>query len=417
MAAFNYRQLIRQVPARTWQFYFQTRKIDLPVDHDWAMPVEKLAKRLIAAVEALETDRAKTILAELRRVHAFANRRGIYALRNAAMPGAALHDDFHELTSDAERALWVMANWPGLFGAAEAFLAVDLRIGARGWKRLKIPPCEHLFRGQADIDALRVALATAFTPRKGTPRACQIETLDRHLDGGVQLGILIEDNPQRQLEFGDDDRPYWRDTRPPMTIDLVLYPSSGVIDILAAGGQKTQTMVLTLFGTHILRQAIQPQAVAQPMFFLNRLRDGFELFDDSEVDLAAHRVEHIRCSQARVRSNLAPSCDYIIKPPGDKEAPDALACSRLHQLDHRLMSQGFNLIEAVVTLHFLPAGKARKGRVLHIELKQGGISNLRDMNEDDAKLTEALLQAWGVMERSVGTECLEQAEAPAELPH
>jgi hypothetical protein len=99
MAAFNYRQLIRQVPARTWQFYFQARKIALPVDHDWTMSIEKLAKRLIAAIEELEPHRAKIILAELRRVHAFANRRGIYALRNAATPDAALHDDFHQFTS------------------------------------------------------------------------------------------------------------------------------------------------------------------------------------------------------------------------------------------------------------------------------------------------------------------------------
>ena len=27
MAAFNYRQLIRQIPARTWEFYFQSRKL------------------------------------------------------------------------------------------------------------------------------------------------------------------------------------------------------------------------------------------------------------------------------------------------------------------------------------------------------------------------------------------------------
>ena len=37
MAAFNYRQLIRQIPARSWKFYFQTRKIVLPEDYDWDM--------------------------------------------------------------------------------------------------------------------------------------------------------------------------------------------------------------------------------------------------------------------------------------------------------------------------------------------------------------------------------------------
>lgn len=35
------------------------------------------------------------------------------------------------------------------------------------------------------------------------------------------------------------------------------------------------------------------------MFYLNRLRDGFELFDDSQVDPAFHRVERIRLSNKK----------------------------------------------------------------------------------------------------------------------
>ncbi|MCB1943744.1 MAG: hypothetical protein KDI53_17145 [Candidatus Accumulibacter sp.] len=417
MAAFNYHQLVRLVPARTWQFYFEARKIDLPVDHDWAMPFELLVKGLIVALEALDADLARTIYAELRRVHTLANRRGMFALRNAARPEAALHEDFAQLTSDAERALWTMLQWPDLFDTADAFLSVDLQIGVRGWKRLKISPCDQIFRGPEEINALRLALASAFTPRKGTLRACEIVTLDRHLDGGVQFGILIEDNPQRKAEFGDDDRVRWRDIRPPESMDVVIYPASGVIDILAPGGERTRKILLTHFAQHVFKRTIQPQAIAQPMFFLNRLREGFELFDDSEVDLAAHRVEHIRLSQVRVRSKLAPSCDYLIKPPGAKDAPDVLACVQSQGLEQTLMRSAFNIVEATVTLHFLPVGTKKRGRAAHIELKQGGISNLRDLTEDEAKLAEALLQAWGVMERSLGTADLEEAEAPAELPH
>lgn len=173
---------------------------------------------------------------------------------------------------------------------------------------------------------------------------------------------------------------------------------------------------MTLFGRIILKKAIQPQAILEPMFYLNRIRDGFELFDDSQVDLAAHQVEYIRLSQARLRSALPPLCDFIIKPTSERESPDALACVKSHQLDQRLLSSGFNIIEAVVTLYFLPSGSSRKGRVLHIELKQSGISNLRNMTEEDAKLSEALLLAWGVMQ-PIAANTVALTDVPASVSH
>jgi hypothetical protein len=62
------------------------------------------------------------------------------------------------------------------------------------------------------------------------------------------------------------------------------------------------------------------------------------------------------------------------------------------------MGGGFNIISAVVSLYFEPEGESRKGRTVHIGLKPTGISNLRDMEEADARLAEALMQALGVMQ-------------------
>jgi hypothetical protein len=400
MAVFNYRQFIRQVPGRSWKFYCQARRLTLPEGFDWDLPHEKLAAALIAFFENLNEAATNEFQRDLRLAHDFASRRGIDALRNAAPRDSPLHEDLPQMTSDAERALWAIVNWPQLVAPAAAILDFNLRSGKRGWKRLKIAPCPDLHRGDDEIKALEAALADAFTPRKGTPRACQIESLDRHLDGGVQLGILIEDNPQRQLEFGEDDRVHWRDTRPPQEMNLVIYSTTGVIDIIVPGGKKIQETVLTLFGRHILKTTIHPQAVTEPMLFLNRLRDGFELFDDTEVDLAAHQVQHIRLTQARVRSALPPQLDCTIRPNADRESPDVLASLQAHTLDHPLLGSGFNIIEATVSIYFLPSPTNRLGRTLHIDLKQNGISNLRDMNEEDARLAESLLIAWGVMQRA-----------------
>lgn len=47
MPAFNYRQLIRMVPPRTLQFYFQSRKVDLPEGIEWDSPIDKLGPSLL----------------------------------------------------------------------------------------------------------------------------------------------------------------------------------------------------------------------------------------------------------------------------------------------------------------------------------------------------------------------------------
>jgi hypothetical protein len=145
------------------------------------------------------------------------------------------------------------------------------------------------------------------------------------------------------------------------------------------------------------------------MFFLNRLRDGFELFDNSECDLAAHRVEHIRLSQAKVRAIHPPICDYLIKPPGEKDAPDVLACLTAQQISPILMGQDFNIIDAVVSLYFEPVQPGKASRVLHVDLKQSGISNLRDMEEADARLVESLLRALGVMQSPAAIKVVEES--------
>lgn len=414
MAVFNYRALIRQVPVRTWQFYFRSRSIPLPEGCDWQLPPERLVAAVVQATEALSPEVGRRVLGELRRVQALADRRGVDALRNVASPDAALHDDFAQLSSDAERALWAMANWPELFDAAEAVHAANLQIGKRGWKRLQIAPGETLFRGPEDLRALEMALAAAFTPRKGRPRACEIEALERHLDGGVQLSIRIEDDAQRRLEFGDDDRTFWRDVRPPLAMDVVIYPGSGVIDVLVPGGAQARHKVLHHVGCHVFRKELAPRAVKQPAFFLNRLRDGFDTLDDTRLDLAAHRVERIRLSQARLRAAQPPYCDYIVKPPGEKDAPDVLACLRGHQIDGRLLSHGFNVVDAVVSLYFLPTLPGKTGRVVHVELKQTGISNLRELDEADARLAETLLIACGVMQPPPAASA--SAEPLAEVP-
>ena len=397
MAALNYRDLVRQIPPHSWRFYFNARGIALAQDADWAQPAEILHKPILQALESLTDGLQHTVYGELLRIKAMAHPRGIQALCNTVPLGEAMLDDFEHHASDAERALWALANWPSRFKDAESFVRANAQVGKRSWRRLHVPPEPVLHCAHGDIDALRKTLAEAFTPRKGRPRACEIDVLTRHLDGGVQLDIRIEDNLQRSLEFGPDDCTVWRDVRPPLSMTAIVYPASGVIDLLMTGGDKARKKVLGPLGTHVFHSAIEPVAVPQALFLLNRLRQGVWPDEHSGLDLRDHGVAKARLLECRVRAIRPPACDFTIKSPADKDGPDALDCVREHKTDV-LMGQGFDIMDAVVSLYFEPVDDAKKHRVLHIGVKPTGIANLRDMEDADAKLSEALMRALGVMQ-------------------
>lgn len=399
MAAFNYRHFIREIPGSTWRIYLQARAIIAPEGFDWEAANKALADALIAFLDELEPAVQARLHAELRHVHKLGCRQGIQALRNAGNVDPAMQEDFERLRNDSERALWGLLNWPDVFKAAEALLQFDLGVGRRSWKRLAINTGEPVSRDEEDLRALRWALTEVFSKRKGPPRACHIDLYNRHLDGGVQLSLYVEDDPNDLLEFVEAGMQL-RPTRPALSFDLVYYPAAGVVDCCGRGGTKVQLPIVTLFARHLLKREVKPTAITQPTFFLNRLRDGFELFDGSEVDLAAHHVETIRLRRARLRSLHAPACDYWIEPPADKGRPDALACAQAHLKERDPFRSGFNIVEAVVSVYFAPSEGHKTGRVLNIEIKQSGISNLREMEAADAALAEALLKAWGVMDVS-----------------
>jgi hypothetical protein len=164
------------------------------------------------------------------------------------------------------------------------------------------------------------------------------------------------------------------------------------------GGARVHQPLVTLFARHLLKQAVEPQAVKQPMFHLNRLRHGLELPVDCDLDLGAYGVERIRLRQARLRSTQAPVCDLWVSVPAERSTTCALSASSEHLGDQDLFRGPYNLIEALISVSFIPTEPGKRGRVLNIDLKQSGISNLRELDEADAQLAERLLRTWRVSE-------------------
>ena len=76
MAAFNYRDLVRQVRNQYWEFYFQARKIELPEEAAWSQPEKDVQTSIQKGFDALDEGRLTSVYAELRRVKTMASVRG-----------------------------------------------------------------------------------------------------------------------------------------------------------------------------------------------------------------------------------------------------------------------------------------------------------------------------------------------------
>jgi hypothetical protein len=397
MTAFNPRHLVREIPARTWQAYLTSRSVAIPEAFDWDVDETVFCEALIALLERLEPGQQARLQAELRHVHALATTRGMDAILNASDNAAAIREDVALLRNPAERALWVLVHWPDTFMGAEALLRFDLGVGKRSWKRQTINVTAPVSREAVDVSALEQALSGVLSRRKGPRRACRVDICDRHLDGGVQVSVYLEDDPNDLVEFvGDGMRR--RTTRPATNLALVYYPDSGLVDTVGRGGARVHQPLVALFARHLLKQEVEPQAVRQPMFHLNRLRHGLELPEGSDLDLAAYGVERIRLRQARLRSTQAPVCDLWVSVPADGSTTCALSASSEHLGDQDVFHGPYNIIEALISITFVPTEPGKRGRVLNIDLKQSGISNLRELDEADAQLAEWLLRAWRVSE-------------------
>lgn len=398
MSAFNLQHLIREVPGKTWRDYLAARAIEVSPDFDWAAEEVPLAAALMAEFTRIaDHERVAAIHAELRRVHRLGNPKGVYALLNASHNCPELQETFEQLCNPLERALWALVHRPADFPIAERMLQFDRGFGTRAWKRHAIQVSEPVSRQADDVRAFQDKVSQLMSRRKGPQRACQVDICDRFLDGGVQVSLYIEDDPNDVVEFVEADMKR-RTTRPAGSMALVYHPLTGLVDSIGRGGAKVRVGVVTLFAKHLLKRDVKPAEVKQPMFHLNRLRYGLNFLDDRTFDPAAQGVDHIRLRQARLRSTKPPLGDFWVEAPADPDQASAYEFSAAHLGDWDLFRSDFNLIEAVISVQFVPSEPGKAGRVLSIALKHTGVSNLRDLSETDAQFAEALLKALQVSE-------------------
>lgn len=410
MAAFNYRDLIRLVPVSHWQLYCDSRCVEIPQSKPWDDTDEAQKQADIkAAIEALEGEQREKIYGELRQVLAMAKPQGMRALYNAVERWDGAVRQWEQMVSDAQRMLDALVCRPEALQTAQAILQADEQIGRKLWARLFISEGERMDISKEAVGALEKAISDSFTQPKAKPRACEIDVLNRHLDGSIQLDIRLEADQQRNLEFAEDNRTHWRDVRPTKPMTIIYHPVAGVLDMLVPGGKKARDKILPALGEHLFGKALQSLEKQAPLFLLNHLLQGLHPPSDSGLDLMSYGVSSVGLTHCRFKAQVEPALDIELRTK--PKATDVLKAIELRGLQ-ALVGTGYTLDQATVSLHF-EAGPKTKARILHMHLRPTGINNRSDMDEGDVLLCERLLQALGVMEQLPEPEAEDDAMGSA----
>ena len=225
---FNYRHFLRQVPAHTIRDFLVNRGVDIDQCVDCQADETKVARQLADAIEALDDDVGREIIADFERAYLLSDERGYTALLNATPDQVGLAKRLAELENGQERALRVLIEDDDLFRAAEEIRYFDYYIERSQGRRFQVQAGSELDRTDDAVNGFGAAVGAWFRKRDGSGLAFFAEVIDRYGNGSIQITLYIEDLPSNRPEF-EKRQLKRRTSRPSREAAVVYVPASGCV--------------------------------------------------------------------------------------------------------------------------------------------------------------------------------------------
>lgn len=400
MKIFNARHLLRHVSKPALEDFMSERGYAEHFQVDWELEEGPLAEALGKAVETFDAKEGldsdvrasrNEILAnwhhDLPRAFQMAHGPGTRAFLNACNNDEAVVAVFHE-RNDHEKALWMLAHHGDTFRAAELEVAFRARSNGKFWKKHRIPAGLDIPRSRVELEAFAHAVARLYR-HVGASGRTHVEITDRFLDGGVQITLYVE-GPKTDLpQFASDGF-----TRASVRIALetaILYnPHTGMVETIVKGGAKNHKAVLQLFGSLIVKQELEPEAIQAERYNLNAIRDGLELFED----WASVGIQKARLGRVTFVPTTSTAVTAIFGASPAIGEPDALAVA--HDLLHveTTLESEYNLSSTTVIVYKRPEGKSSH---FSFSCSASGSSTIKNLSEENQIIAQRLLLAWNVV--------------------
>jgi len=284
----SYRNFLRNLPIQSelLQGFLAQRGFDAGADFDWQTEEPKVARRLADRIAGYQPAAVRDqVIADLGRIGQLADAAGSRQMRTVCGDQAVFTEAFTTLETPEERALWLHENDLVKFEEAlEARFFDEQSIKASATRHdLKVK--RLLDRSPEARQALESAIAAFYRKRHGSGQSCEVEIIDRHLEGTVQLTVYVQDLSNHRVEF-DQGRLRRRRSFPAIELALNYSPHTGCADTVAKGGRDFHTVLAAVFAEHLLHHRVEPERIRPRTYPLGHLVHGVALADPERLGLA-----------------------------------------------------------------------------------------------------------------------------------
>lgn len=378
---------IRKTPVASLRIYFEHTGVDLPIAVNWNAPDAEVVRPLLQAVDEMSDEARARVKLDAERVNAMADEAGQVAIYSVIDDRAILDD----LANGHARALWLFLNDRTRFQRSEEARYTDERRRGRYWDGFVSMPGRKLNLDTTSLEAFTTALRARFASRN-----VHVDVFERTRsasDGAsfeiVQLTIYREGLPDDRFAFTNagvlERRPY----RPVFEAALTYEPATGVIEVVANGGESRAELAHFLT-RDLLGIEFRGEKVPLRKYDLDVLLTPHEFSTDPEDGIESVEIKLLRLvpfenNGERLTLECLRNADRTIW---------SMAAERFGP--HDPLVDGWRATQAKLTIKLRPKGDSKRGKTIPLTISMSGC-NLREQTEAEQLIGEKYLRRWGIL--------------------
>jgi LPS sulfotransferase NodH len=261
---------------------------DLPPleDFDWAQDKKQnRVDALFDKLQELDNDQKRELNRLLRTCKTFSSTCGLKVLREELWQyDAELVDDWGKQKSRMNKVVWTYLNAPQVVEEAIVFVRADELSQRRHWHKWPAVTTSAFVADAERIAALKQEIIVHHADQFRGDQ-CEIHHYSRQ-NGAEYFFAYLPDWPDNFMVFKDDELEAL-DVPTAFSIMFVYTPATGVLEMIAAGGQKVQADLRQRFYRAMTKTEVDDMPPDRAAFDLNHvLEDGFSLTaNDPQVAL------------------------------------------------------------------------------------------------------------------------------------
>ena len=174
-------------------------------------------------------------------------------------------------------------------------------------------------------------------------------------------------------------------------VALTYEPTSGHIEVVAEG-KRQRKEIAKIFSEALLEKPIDGQGIPLRHYDIQKLLKSKALSTDPEDGIEFAKVTQLKVAPLNSNNNVT-----LDVPTNEDRSIYQVANAYFG--DNDPLKSGFRLKKARISIKFMPDQESRRGKVLHVELREPNGCNLKSKTQKEKLIGEKYLERWELVER------------------